>query len=239
MTSLEKLTLFYDGTCPLCQAEILYLSRRNQAGLLDFVDIHSERYDPNTVGVSCEQALAAMYGQYANGKLIQGVEVFPEAYRRANLPVMAWVSWRRRSWAPVAGLLLVLLFETGMTGSLKVAIGRTFPYDHYYYENVDVNVGEMAFPSGHAANVIALLGYAVWHFSRAWRRPARLIGWSCIGLAAIDVGVSSWLIQTHWPTDLFAGYAIGAIALLAVVALLNALGLNPSATAQRSPTTHL
>jgi membrane-associated phospholipid phosphatase len=155
------------------------------------------------------------------------------------LPVMAWVSWRRRSWAPVAGLLLVLLFETGMTGSLKVAIGRTFPYDHYYYENVDVNVGEMAFPSGHAANVIALLGYVVWHFSRAWRRPARLIGWSCIGLAAIDVGVSSWLIQTHWPTDLFAGYAIGAIALLAVVALLNALGLNPSATAQRSPTTHL
>jgi len=155
------------------------------------------------------------------------------------LPVMAWVSWRRRSWAPVAGLLLVLLFETGMTGSLKVAIGRTFPYDHYYYENVDVNVGEMAFPSGHAANVIALLGYVVWHFSRAWRRPARLIAWSCIGLAAIDVGVSSWLIQTHWPTDLFAGYAIGAIALLAVVAFLNALGLNPSATAQRSPTTHL
>jgi membrane-associated phospholipid phosphatase len=155
------------------------------------------------------------------------------------LPVMAWVSWRRHSWAPVAGLLLVLLFETGMAGSLKVAIGRTFPYDHYYYENVDVNVGEMAFPSGHAANVIALLGYVVWHFSRAWRRPARLIGWSCIGLAAIDVGVSSWLIQTHWPTDLFAGYAIGAIALLAVVALLNALGLNPSATAQRSPTTHL
>lgn len=95
MTSLEKLTLFYDGTCPLCQAEILYLSRRNQAGLLDFVDIHSERYDPNTVGVSCEQALAAMYGQYANGKLIQGVEVFPEAYRRANLPVMAWVFSRK------------------------------------------------------------------------------------------------------------------------------------------------
>jgi predicted DCC family thiol-disulfide oxidoreductase YuxK len=95
MTSLEKLTLFYDGACPLCQAEILYLSRRNQAGLLDFVDIHSEEYDPNTVGVSCEQALAAMYGQYANGKLIQGVEVFPEAYRRANLPVMAWVFSRK------------------------------------------------------------------------------------------------------------------------------------------------
>lgn len=77
MSQLEKLTLFYDGTCPLCQAEILFLSRRNQANLLDFVDIHSERFDPHRVGVSCEAALAAMYGQFASGKLIQGVAVFP------------------------------------------------------------------------------------------------------------------------------------------------------------------
>ena len=154
------------------------------------------------------------------------------------IPVMALVSWRKRSWVPLGGLLLVLLFETGMAGSLKVAIGRTFPYDHYYYENVDVNVGEMAFPSGHAANVVALLGYIAWYFSRAWRPWARIAAFSAVGLAAIDVGVSSWLIQTHWPTDLFAGYAIGAIALLAVVALFNACGFSPSATARHSPAIH-
>ena len=88
---LQKLTLFYDGACPLCQAEIIFLSGRNQDGLLDFIDINSERYDPITVGVSCEQALAAMYGQYADGGLIQGAKVFPEAYRRANLPFLAWL----------------------------------------------------------------------------------------------------------------------------------------------------
>ena len=91
MTQLEKLTLFYDGACPLCQAEILFLSGRNQSQLLDFVDINSERFTPQTVGVSCEAALAAMYGQFASGKLIQGVAVFPEAYRRANLPRLAWL----------------------------------------------------------------------------------------------------------------------------------------------------
>ena len=89
MSQLEKLTLFYDGACPLCQAEILFLSGRNQANLLDFVDINSDQFDPQKVGVSCEAALAAMYGQFASGKLIQGVSVFPEAYRRANLPRMA------------------------------------------------------------------------------------------------------------------------------------------------------
>ncbi len=88
---LQKLTLYYDGACPLCQAEILFLSGRNHDGLLDFIDINSERYDPILIGVSCEQALAAMYAQYADGELIHGAKVFPEAYRRANLPFLAWL----------------------------------------------------------------------------------------------------------------------------------------------------
>jgi len=95
MTQLEKFTLFYDGACPLCQAEIIFLSGRNQANLLDFVDINSERFDSQKLGISCEAALAAMYGQFASGKLIQGVAVFPEAYRRANLPRLAWFFSRK------------------------------------------------------------------------------------------------------------------------------------------------
>ncbi|KXW56534.1 DUF393 domain-containing protein [Ferrovum sp. PN-J185] len=92
---LEKLTLFYDGACPLCRAEILFLSRRNHDGLLDFIDIQSERYLPEKVGVSCEQALSAMYAQYASGQLIHGISVFPEAYKRAQLPLLAWFFSRK------------------------------------------------------------------------------------------------------------------------------------------------
>lgn len=92
---LQALTLFYDGACPLCQAEILFLSSRNQANLLKFIDIHSDQYDPLKVGVSCEEALAAMYGQYADGTLINGPAVFPEAYQRANLPTLAWFFSRK------------------------------------------------------------------------------------------------------------------------------------------------
>jgi len=104
---LEKLTLFYDGACPLCQAEIFFLSGRNESQLLDFVDVNSEQFDPLKVGVSCEAALAAMYGQFANGKLIQGVSVFPEAYKRANLPRLAWL-FSRKSLQPI--LKLAYLF---------------------------------------------------------------------------------------------------------------------------------
>ena len=95
VSNLQKLTLFYDGACPLCQAEILFLSRRNQQGLLEFVDVNSEKYDAVKLGISCEQALAAMYAQYENGVLIQGAAVFPEAYRRANLPFLAWLFSRK------------------------------------------------------------------------------------------------------------------------------------------------
>jgi predicted DCC family thiol-disulfide oxidoreductase YuxK len=88
---MKKLTMFYDGLCPLCQAEIQFLSGRNQAGLLSFVDINSDQYSPERIGVSCNQALASMYAQYDDGELIQGVEVFSAAYRRANLPKLAWI----------------------------------------------------------------------------------------------------------------------------------------------------
>ena len=88
---MSKLTLFYDGLCPLCQAEIIFLSGRNQAGLLDFIDINSEKYSALDVGVSCDEALQAMYAQYEDGTLISGVDVFSAAYARAGLPKLAWI----------------------------------------------------------------------------------------------------------------------------------------------------
>ena len=92
---MKPFTLFYDGACPLCQAEILFLQNRNQACLLHFVDINSAQYDPQAVGVSCDEALASMYGQIEGEQPINGVAVFGEAYRRANLPLMAWIFSRR------------------------------------------------------------------------------------------------------------------------------------------------
>jgi len=94
-SSLQKLSLFYDGACPLCQAEILFLSGRNQAGLLEFIDINSGEFRTDLLGISCDEALASMYGQYSDGKLIHGVPVFSAAYSRANLPFLAWFFSRK------------------------------------------------------------------------------------------------------------------------------------------------
>ncbi len=108
MKKMQKLTLFYDGKCPLCEAEIVFLARRNQAGLLDFIDINSYEFEKS--GVNCALALASMYGQYEDGSLIQGVEVFAQSYLRANLHVLAWI-YMRTSLKPILNICYKIFAE--------------------------------------------------------------------------------------------------------------------------------
>lgn len=150
------------------------------------------------------------------------------------LPLLGWVSFKRRSWLPIAGFVIVLVFETGIAGALKISVGRIFPYQYEnFFNRILIGQDEMAFPSGHAANCVALWGYVVWYFTYAGSVLRRVGTWLVV-LASCIVGVSSWLIRTHWPTDLLAGYAVGLSALLAVVGLYTALGFNPEATSHYS-----
>lgn len=153
------------------------------------------------------------------------------------LPMMGWMSWKRRSWLPLGGFLLVLLIETGLTGSLKMVVGRTFPYQTKNVKDMMIDAGELAFPSGHAANAAALWGYVAWYVSMQWSRLARFAVILAAGLSSVIVGVSSWLLRTHWPTDLAAGSLIGVISVISVVALYTACGFNPRASGQQPTTT--
>jgi membrane-associated phospholipid phosphatase len=148
------------------------------------------------------------------------------------VPWLLWLSRQRRSWTPIVGFVLVLLFETGLVGALKMSVGRTFPYHHRYVENMMIDVGGLAFPSGHAANAVALWGFMAW-FLTLERREWRPVAYMMTTSVALIVGVSSWLIDTHWITDILTGFALGGIALLATTGLLNALGLSSVATTQR------
>jgi membrane-associated phospholipid phosphatase len=142
------------------------------------------------------------------------------------LPYLAWRWWKDRMLWPVVGFVTVLLLETGMLGAMKVAVGRSFPYQG----DMVLEAGFLAFPSGHAGNVVALWGYMAWYVSL--RRP-RLgpVLWVLVALATATVGVSSWLLRTHWPTDLVAGFLMGGIALVATVAAVSATGVSQTATA--------
>ena len=86
---MQTLTIYYDGHCPLCQAEIRFLQSRNRAGLLRFVDLQDPNFSEMAERFSCEQALATIHGRLGDEELLTGVRVFAEAYRRVGLNVFA------------------------------------------------------------------------------------------------------------------------------------------------------
>lgn len=76
-----KLTLLYDGACPICSWEKHKLMRRDSHGLLGFIDIQSPEFDPTTYGVTMETLMGRMHGITADGRMIVGVEPLIESYR--------------------------------------------------------------------------------------------------------------------------------------------------------------
>jgi len=93
--SAYPLTLLHDGACPICRADIAVLSARNHRGLLRFVDISAPDFDPAPYGRTLEELNARIHARRADGRMVEGVEVFRLAYRAVGLrPVAAVLGWR-------------------------------------------------------------------------------------------------------------------------------------------------
>jgi len=95
VTIAPELTLYYDGQCPLCVAEVAFLQSRNATGKLAFVDITQTGFAQADHDISCEAAMAQIHGRTADGHVLVGVPVFAAAYKLAKLPVIAWLLSRR------------------------------------------------------------------------------------------------------------------------------------------------
>ena len=89
------MTLYFDGACALCAAEIHLLAARNRRHLLRFFDLSKPGADlPCTV--VCAQAMDNIHAVLDAGRTLIGVPVFAEASRRADLPLLAWLFSRPR-----------------------------------------------------------------------------------------------------------------------------------------------
>jgi predicted DCC family thiol-disulfide oxidoreductase YuxK len=86
---MQTLTVYYDGHCPLCQAEIRFLQSRDRASLLRFVDLQDPHFSEPARRFSCAQALATIHGRLGDEELLTGVRVFAEAYRRVGLNALS------------------------------------------------------------------------------------------------------------------------------------------------------
>ncbi len=127
--------------------------------------------------------------------------------------VAAVLAWRRRSWRPVLMLGLSLLVLNLVVGAGKVWTARLKPSDN----STALFSGGIIFPSGHASNVVVTWGIAAYLLVRYGPLRKYRIGVIVTTIATLVVGLSSIYLDTHWVTDILAGWLIGVAIVMASV----------------------
>jgi predicted DCC family thiol-disulfide oxidoreductase YuxK len=83
---MDKLTVYFDGSCPLCRAEIDHYRRCRGADGIAFVDVSAGTAAPD---LSCAVALARFHVRDGEGRLHSGAAAFARLWRA--LPGWRWL----------------------------------------------------------------------------------------------------------------------------------------------------
>jgi predicted DCC family thiol-disulfide oxidoreductase YuxK len=105
--SSPELTVYYDGACPLCRAEIGHYRRCDGAERVAFVDVATQ--EPGD-GLSRGQALARFHVREADGRLLSGAAAFARLW--ARLPRWRWLG--RLVAAPLLLPLAELVYRASL-----------------------------------------------------------------------------------------------------------------------------
>jgi predicted DCC family thiol-disulfide oxidoreductase YuxK len=81
--------VYFDGSCPLCRAEIGFYRRSDVAEALCFVDVSKTNVELDN-GLNPQQAMQRFHVRTREGKLISGSAAFVEVWSR--LPNWKWVA---------------------------------------------------------------------------------------------------------------------------------------------------
>ena len=84
-----KLTIFFDGECPLCKREVDFLHSRNKKGHLTFIDINnSDFFLDLKYAITYKQAMDRIHALKSDGSIIMDIKIFQEAY---SLIGLGWI----------------------------------------------------------------------------------------------------------------------------------------------------
>lgn len=84
-TQSSRLTVFYDGACPLCAREIAFYRRRRGADRIDWVDVAQIPAEGEVApGLARADALARFHVMDEAGRLVSGGRAFAEILARLD-----------------------------------------------------------------------------------------------------------------------------------------------------------
>ncbi len=98
------LTVYYDGSCPICRREVDHYRRLDASASIGWADISADPAASEEAGVSCAAAMARMHARTADGAVVSGARAFIEIWRRVrgwrwaakivSVPPVLWVAER-------------------------------------------------------------------------------------------------------------------------------------------------
>ena len=133
-TEASRSTVYFDGSCPLCRAEIGYYRREDRAGALCFIDV-SETDASIPVGLTRQRAMERFHVRAGNGQLVSGAAAFVEVWARlprwrlaaraAALPgAMAALEFGYRAFLPMRPLLSRIFGKMQQRGTRTDGVKR-------------------------------------------------------------------------------------------------------------------
>ncbi|RJF90478.1 phosphatase PAP2 family protein [Sphingomonas cavernae] len=151
---------------------------------------------------------------------MRGASWFGDGWPRSliALAFIGYLVWRKLYRAVSYVLYTALGIAALNAWVLKALFHRPRPEIVERLTDVDAT---WSLPSGHAANsaavygAMALIATVLW-----WRKRQRHAIWTVTGLLVLVIGLSRIWLGVHWPSDVVAGWLVGAgWALLLAVAL--------------------
>jgi predicted DCC family thiol-disulfide oxidoreductase YuxK len=88
-SELSRSAVYFDGSCPLCRAEIEYYRGKDHAGALCFIDVSQTSADAPD-GVTQRRAMERFHVRARNGQILSGAAAFVEVW--ARLPGWRWAA---------------------------------------------------------------------------------------------------------------------------------------------------
>lgn len=79
--SAPRVTVWYDGGCPLCRREIAWLRRLNRRGAVAFIEVDAAKDCP----VDRAELLARFHAREADGPMLSGAAAFAAMWRAIPL----------------------------------------------------------------------------------------------------------------------------------------------------------
>ncbi len=118
-SELPKSTVYFDGSCSLCRAEIGYYRRKDHDHALCFVDI-SETNSAPPEGITKELAMKRFHVRASDGRVLSGAAAFVEVWIR--LPRWRWAARA----ASLPGALIALEWGYRLFLPVRPFISRSF-----------------------------------------------------------------------------------------------------------------